>query len=122
MSELTIEKEDIIYLEKASIEDIDRIGDQLKRYQMHNPDKGVVTIQIKVDLPSIIALIGWIYKFWTFGKEMFFPEGKFRKPKLFEIARNFKIVKGVIQLKNLLMGIWKNEPNAIEKIAQSFDE
>lgn len=28
MSELTIEKEDIIYLEKASIEDIDRIGDQ----------------------------------------------------------------------------------------------
>ena len=78
MSELT--KEDTIYLDTITINDVDRIDKQLKQYHDTNPDKKEVIIQVKVDLPSIIGLIGWIYKFWSFAKLMFFPDGKFRMP------------------------------------------
>lgn len=110
------------YLEITKPEDLEHIEAELRRMietadLTRDPDdKRQVTIQLTVDLELIAGLLGWVYAFWIFGKRYFFPEGKFRKPKLLEFARNFQIVTGILTLKNTLIGLWKDRNKTLNDI------
>lgn len=109
-----------IYLELTTLKDLKNIEDDLSKFLESNLEPsqrpGSVRIQVNIDYELVVGLLGWIYSFWTFGKTFFFPEGKFRKPKLLELRRNFQIVTGVLSLKNLLVGLWIDRKAAIEDI------
>lgn len=115
------------YLEITKPEDLKQIEADLRGMLtdgMLDPDveKQQVTIQFTVDFDLIAGLIGWIYTFWVFGKTYFFPDGKFRKPKLLELYRNFQIVTGVLKLKNTLIGLWKDRKSTLQDIGDMLQK
>lgn len=108
-------KEKTLWLEITSSEDLEVFQTQLERIKNDLPEgKAEVVVQMKFSIKTAKAVITWVVAFLSFGKKYFFPNGKFRAPKLLELLRNFQIVKAVIQLKNTLIGILTTEGGEIE--------
>ena len=116
--------ESLTHLENVTRDDLKEIDIDLQiilRADVINAkDKKTVTVQFVVDYELIAGIVGWVYAFWTFGKTFFFPDGKFRKPKLLELHRNFKIVLAVLKLKNTLIGLWKDRKNTLDEIGDTL--
>lgn len=114
--------DDYLFLEMADRENIDQIRDDiLGLYLQAKDSEKEVAILIKLPSPKqVMAIIGWTYTFFEFGRKFFFPDGKFRKPKFREIMRNFRIVLAALKLKNVLVGIFRDPDKAIAKIEKEI--
>jgi len=108
-------KENTIWLEVTSSEDLGFFQTQLEKIKNDLPEgKAEVVVQMKFSIKTVKAVITWVVAFLSFGKKYFFPNGKFRAPKLLELLRNFQIIKAVVQLKNTLIGILATEGGRLE--------
>ncbi len=109
---------DTNFIEVSSPEDLKYIDSQLRGLARENKP---VTIQFTMDPKRLLSLLGLIYNFWLVTSHFFFPDGTLRMPKLLEIARNFKIVKAILKIKNLFIGIWKDRDQAAEQIGENVN-
>lgn len=90
--------------------ELTEIQEEIRSIKIREIEDGMVVVQFKIETAKINYILSFVVLFIEFTKTYFFPEGVFRSPKLREVWRNFKIVLGVVRLKNLLQKIFKGKP------------
>jgi hypothetical protein len=91
--------------------------------EINEQEDDVVIVSFKMNPDTVKHVFAFCILFIEFLKTYFFPERVFRKPRLREVWRNFKIVLGVLRLKNLIQDIFRgNKQSAESRFEQEYEE
>lgn len=117
MNDLKYSIEETKYLENTNIKELNEISERINwSIKKHKGNADEVTVQFTFNQKTIVGILGFVYSFIMFGKNYFFPDGVFRKPKFIEIGRNFQMVVAIIRIFNSLIALWKDENKGIALI------